>query len=117
MSKNIFSIEYSDYCDRLKRASNDYNVLSNDINKNKLESLRLQEWSDEKRFTNEYLIEYSKQRQKRVLSFEEEFNWLMRSVKIDDKALNGQIDEIQRAYLHNRNDNARDKLEREITNT
>ena len=115
MSDNIFSVDYTLYCDDLKNALNDYETDSSEDNKNKLKALKSQVWSDEKRFTLEYLAEYVESQKERTLTFEEEFNWLMRSIKIDDKALNGTINEIDRAYLHSRNDASRDKLKR-LTN-
>jgi hypothetical protein len=104
MAKQIFSKEYAEYCEKLKQATFKRNDNPSKENVDNFERLSTQNWSPEQRFTPEYLSEYLKENQTRELTFEEEFDWLIRSTTIDDKANSGLISEERRAYLHTKND-------------
>ncbi len=110
MSNDIFTIEYKKYCDDLKSALAIFQKERNEWNELIYNSLSNQKWSLKEKFTEQYLEDYVEESKGRVLTFEEEFNWLIKSTTIDDKANNGQISEITRAEMHKANDLKLEKL-------
>jgi hypothetical protein len=113
MSKEIFTPEYIRYCNDRKSALAIFQKERNEWNELIYNSLENQEWSLKEKFTEQYLKDYVEESKGRELTFEEEFNWLMKSCTIDDKALNGQISEITRAEMHKANDLHRENLIRD----
>lgn len=104
MAENIFSLEYEKYLDELKKARQLAIQKPTPENVKNYHTLNTQEWSVESRFTESYLQTYLKEKEKRQMSFEDEFNWLWRSMTIDMKANSEQISEITRAEMHRKND-------------
>ena len=110
--RKIFTDEYEKYMRDVQTYERLYSLSPSDSNWLKLSELKRQNWSVEERFTESYLREYEKQSEERELTFEEEFNWLWRSIKIDMKANSGQISEITRSEMHRDNDDEIKKLKR-----
>jgi len=104
MKENIFSADYEKYMHDLKQARTTYLRDPNSDNKKTFESLRDQTWCVERRFTETYLIQYKREREKREVSFEDEFNWLWKSITIEKKFNTQQITNETRAYMHRDND-------------
>ena len=111
-NNEIFTSEYIAYMSEVSRLERLHFINPSDELTKRLNALKQRNFSVSERFTKKYLEEYNKEIKERELTFEEEFNWLYRSIMIDVKADRGQIDEITRAEMHKENDTWKQNLKR-----
>ena len=104
MATKMFTTEYVAYLEQLSTAERNFEQVDSIENANEYERLLSMYWSNESRFTKEYLLEYELDCLKRTKTFEQEFKWLWNSLTIDRKFDENKITHLTRSEMHKAND-------------